>query len=355
MICVCCRQISAFHILLEEGHLSIDDQQTALRNIHEAYADLQRSFDESREDYEFLWRQEAVTAGGTEADATREMEAELFQLEMKLDRLEHEVTENAKMLRPQLQAEPATRNDNVAVDREVNGNNHKSNNKSGNKPSQQQQQAKQPATPNLNQTQTLSGDARLRDVAKQSHQGQMDGQKERMESPKVGQLSQGQQQIVAGQGKKAKTVEGQNITQQQVPSAGKSSKPSPREDNSNVNVAKSGMIESHVTSPSQSGGGKENVVPSSIEKVEKSKSASKTQAPVVKDDVKSNGARETGGSKPAAGGGRVMRGQDGGMLDIEQLLDRQYDDLMDEYRKLKYQKPSADKDAQMKMVLAVSC
>ena len=91
-------QVASFQILLDEEHLSLDDQEKALRNIREGMERLQQDYRDAKEESEFMRRQGLLTGEAPEGefDENKDVEGELYKLNMKLDDLEHRVQGNLK-------------------------------------------------------------------------------------------------------------------------------------------------------------------------------------------------------------------------------------------------------------------
>ena len=91
-------QTSAFQILLDENQLTVDDQSKALDNIKSNYESLQRDYRTAKDEHDFKRRQSSGHDTGSDVafDDDREIEGELYKLNMSLDHLEHAVQENLK-------------------------------------------------------------------------------------------------------------------------------------------------------------------------------------------------------------------------------------------------------------------
>lgn len=91
-------QILAFQILLDENHLSLEDQDKALQNIKDGMEKLQQDYRDAKEENEFMRRQGLSSGEGLdmEFDENKDVEGELYKLNMKLDDLEHRVQGNLK-------------------------------------------------------------------------------------------------------------------------------------------------------------------------------------------------------------------------------------------------------------------
>ena len=324
--------------------MSINDQQVALRNVQEAYADLQRCFEESREDYEFLWRQEALTAGGNETDATREMEGELFQLEMKLDRLEHEVSENAKKGKygkleqhvneknvneyiQNLEAVTAGKEtlfDGYSLQNSATPTSKKAMLASEEQIQSAEQHYSSPVPPGERVLGKLGGHKAVKSITPTEST---------TNSPDAVQIygAQQKEQISYNLSKEHSSHLGKVSSKQSA--AVTTSKTGNFEVNDNHKVPKSNdrLRQSEPTSKEhlQLSVSEESLAEPTNNKLKKK----------VKSDISEKTANKDKRNETT--------------LNIEELLDRQYDDLMDEYRKLKQQKPSAERDNQLRLVLAV--
>ena len=88
-------QVQAFHNLLNENNVSLDEQEQGLHNVKESMEKLQQAYRDAKSEHEYR-RRCGTTGRDSVFDPGKEVEGELYKLSMAIDDVEHTVQENLK-------------------------------------------------------------------------------------------------------------------------------------------------------------------------------------------------------------------------------------------------------------------